>query len=228
MPLRIHNLAGTRAFAPQGFTFEEVEQRQIPDSTAGGFSDFNDCEFGNPEISRRLILLTAARTNLSISNPFIGEAPATFHLSSVNTTPGPDIRFNVWSAYVPSGKTGRVRLDYSGSSVNSVQMVLFRVTRIQVTVNDTGTDIGATLVNTTIDVTAGGLLVGGCVQNQLVGSAAANWTGMTERGHFNNSGGDNCSLSYAWDTGVAAATGKAVTVSGGSTDRALGIVSFNL
>lgn len=226
--LRVNQLNGFGVPSPQGFTFAEVEQRAGPDSTVGGFSDFNDCEFGNPELSRRLILITASRTNLSIVNPFIGEVAATFHLSSVNTTPSPDIRLNIWSAHVSSGKTGRVRLDYSGSSVNSVQIVLFRTTRTQPTLVDTGSDTGITLVSTTIDVATNGLLVAGCVQNQLVASAAADWSGMTERGHFNNSGDDNCSLSYAWNTGVASEVGKAVTVSGGSTERALGIVSIRL
>lgn len=205
------------------FSLTLTDTKNAPDLVTGDTSSFFDMDAGEDDVNRRVFALIAARIDETIVSATIGGLAATVHAGSGRTVTTPDIKIWLISARPKSGRFLTVACNF-GTGRSSVQCVLYRGVRIFV--SGTWTANATTNVATLVDVPANGYIMGGCVQNMLTGSAGATWSGLTEQGHFDNSGAENCSLSFGSLFQASAQTGKAINVSGGSTERALIVATF--
>ena len=131
----------------------------------------------------------------------------------------------VWGAAVPTGTSGDVVVTYGGGQLRSTCSV-YRVTGAVLSPFDTATEGGAsgTDRNVTIDVEAGGIIIGSyCVQPTPPGTGT--WTGLTEDYEGTV---EFVSATAASDEFASAQTARAISVSWTGTPSTSALVAVSL
>jgi hypothetical protein len=182
------------------------------------FADVNDASFtfagvdlGAPSTTRAVIIaiLPSFQAGRDIASVTVGGIPAT-RLDGATATAEGITQAYLYTADVPTGAIGDVVITGDDSFYNLT--IAVAVADVPVTLADSGSATnGAGVMSATVDVPAGGSLL--ALSSNLgpdPDNRAATWSGAT--GAENFAAGTIAGRSTAFDTGLGAETGRAVSV----------------
>lgn len=168
---------------------------------------------------------TSSRT---VSSVTIGGISATVQGSQVEGgSGGTTCMSGLYLAAVPTGTSGTVEVTWS-SGVSRCGIIIYRLVGINPTAYDTGSDItvSADAVSDTMNVTAGGVIIGGVVHRGTVTARTTSWTNVTEDVDETVEGDTTQSSGNVKSGGAQSGLAITATASGALDSAALVLVSY--
>lgn len=183
---------------------------------------FSSQAIGTAEADRKVVVGVSGHGSTasarSISSMTIGGVSATLLVASVNSAESQYIT-ELWQAPVPTGSTGDVVITFN-ATMGYVGIGSYAVTGATLSAHATALDTVGDPLSTTIDVPAGGVLIGACGDN----AAGFIWTGITEK--YDEILGAGEAHSGASDAFATIQTGLAVTCLGSGARERFALASF--